>query len=749
MQNPDDPKPQELPSNPEMDNVASNLPPEEVGGVLDKELAKKKDAIKPKAPPPTSIPGGAPKKSAPTKIGKDVSKKKSNTRFLLGCAGSLLLLFVVFLVLMVFVMSRGGGDNAVIQAFGLAPGAIKSFLLTVINLAFGFLALLFFVLTVIGIFKLSGAKKTDKEARTKAARMTLFGLLPFFFLILIWFFLFNFISRIDIAGEKVVAEITVINPEDIENLQAPLEVTFSASKVKQALAASKLGVSAADWDLDGDGFFETPVDASGEVTRLYEQRGFYNIGMRVQVVGEEQPRTYNLILPIKEALFAANPGSGTAPLLIQFDATALVPVGRKIESVDWDFDGDDTYDMSGKDAFKPKYTFEQVGTYKVHLRIVDENNTVENYYREIEITSSDQPLLSARIEATPGLKGETPFTVRFDGGSSSSLKGKIIRYEWDFGDTSDLQEGKSVSHVYEKSGVYELTLTVTEDSGKTHRASVNVEVGVSVSAPLAKIKTTPEATEGVLSGSLPLKVSFDASLSSDPDNDIVDYEWDFDGDGRRDETGQKVDHTFDAAGEFEVALKVKDSADGSSEVKLKMIVTEPAVKAVLSADPTEGTLPLTVRFDGSSSSAFKGSIVSYEWDFGDGTPATITGATINHRYDRVGAYTANLKVTTSDNKTATGTQQIFVREIPLKACFEPSRVTGEAPLSVTFDSKCSTGSVSTFKWNFGDGNESDSRKPAHTFENPGTYTVSLEVADDKNNVNSVTQIITATGDVVE
>ena len=83
----------------------------------------------------------------------------------------------------------------------------------------------------------------------------------------------------------------------------------------------------------------------------------------------------------------------------------------------------------------------------------------------------------------------------------------------------------------------------------------------------------------------------------------------------------------------------------------------------------------------------------------------------------------------------------------MRACFDPSRSTGIAPLAVTFDSKCSTGAVDTYSWDFGDGETSDIRKPAHTFENPGTYSVTLEVSDDKNNVNTYSDVIVATGEV--
>jgi len=90
---------------------------------------------------------------------------------------------------------------------------------------------------------------------------------------------------------------------------------------------------------------------------------------------------------------------------------------------------------------------------------------------------------------------------------------------------------------------------------------------------------------------------------------------------------------------------------------------------------------------------------------------------------------------------------IYVREIPLRACFAPSRYTGTAPLAVTFDSKCSTGAVALYSWDFGDGKTTDTRKPTHTFENPGTYNVTLEVSDDKNNVNTFSDVIVVEGEL--
>ena len=192
-------------------------------------------------------------------------------------------------------------------------------------------------------------------------------------------------------------------------------------------------------------------------------------------------------------------------------------------------------------------------------------------------------------------------------------------------------------------------------------------------------------------------------------------------------------------------MVVRDSQKQESSASVTVNVEEPGIRAVINADPEEGTAPLTVDFDGSASSAFTGNIVSYEWDFGDGSPSTITSARISHKYNDVGTYAVRLKVVTNENESAEAEKNIYVREIPLRACFTPSRRSGTAPLAVTFDSKCSTGAVSTYNWDFGDGDTSESRKPAHTFEHPGTYNVTLEVSDDKNNVSSFSDVIVAEG----
>ena len=67
--------------------------------------------------------------------------------------------------------------------------------------------------------------------------------------------------------------------------------------------------------------------------------------------------------------------------------------------------------------------------------------------------------------------------------------------------------------------------------------------------------------------------------------------------------------------------------------------------ASFTSNPSSGPSPLTVSFSATASRDSDGTIVSYEWSFGDGGSATATGVTTSYTYQTAGTYTAVLRVT--------------------------------------------------------------------------------------------------------
>jgi PKD repeat protein len=165
---------------------------------------------------------------------------------------------------------------------------------------------------------------------------------------------------------------------------------------------------------------------------------------------------------------------------------------------------------------------------------------------------------------------------------------------------------------------------------------------------------------------------------------------------------------------------------------------------MFSADPSTGVAPLTVTFTDTSS----GAPSDRSWDFGDGSTSTLANPV--HTYMTPGQYTARLTVRSSSGISRTAFSPIMVTQAsapavtttaptpvhttddiygtisPVTAGFTYTPDLGPVPLIVSFKDT-STGSPTTWNWNFGDGTTSNQKNPVHTYSSPGDYFVELSV----------------------
>lgn len=155
-------------------------------------------------------------------------------------------------------------------------------------------------------------------------------------------------------------------------------------------------------------------------------------------------------------------------------------------------------------------------------------------------------------------------------------------------------------------------------------------------------------------------VFFDASTSEAPaNNPITEYRWNF-GDGDTG-TGRTVGHQFDDPGTYVVTLTVADGFGRTASTALPINVgagVNPTASFTFS--PTEPLPPEQVNFNASGSRAAPGRrIVSYSWDFGDGT-AGATGVLVSHTYNKIGTFVVTLVVTDDVGRTSSTTANVPV-----------------------------------------------------------------------------------------
>ena len=361
----------------------------------------------------------------------------------------------------------------------------------------------------------------------------------------------------------------------------------------------------------------------------------------------------------------------------------------------------------------------------------------------ITVTETPNQSPTASFTADPS-SGVAPLGVFFNASNSSDSDGSIISYAWDFKDRNT-GNGSTINHAFSSAGSYNVELIVTDNEGATDSLTKTITVTQTPNqSPIASFTANPT------SGIVPLEVSFNASSSSDTDGSITSYQWDFkDGDTG---TGQTVNHTFSSTGSYSVKLTVTDN-DGATDSLTKTItVTDSIVSnqsptASFTANPTSGVAPLEVSFNASNSSDSDGSITSYAWDFKDGE--TGNGEIISHTFSSIGSYNVELTVTDdkgatdSLTKTITVTDSIVSNQSPT-ASFTANPTSGVAPLEVSFNASSSSdsdGSITSYDWDFKDGETGNGEIISHTFSSIGSYNVELTVTDDKGATDSTTKEI--------
>ncbi len=216
------------------------------------------------------------------------------------------------------------------------------------------------------------------------------------------------------------------------------------------------------------------------------------------------------------------------------------------------------------------------------------------------------------------------------------------------------------------------------------------------------------------SGCAPLTVSF----TDESTGGVTSWDWDF-GDGGT-STAQNPSHEYASAGTYTVSLTVTGDCGSDTETKTDYITVGETLVADFSGSPTSGCAPLTVTFTDQST----GEVTSWDWDFGDG--GTSTAQNPSHQYASAGDYTVTLTVTGScGSDSETKTNYIHVDGAPV-ADFYGTPTSGDYPLTVSFTDQ-STGGVTSWDWDFGDGGTSTAQNPSHQYTAAGDYTVTLTV----------------------
>ncbi len=340
-------------------------------------------------------------------------------------------------------------------------------------------------------------------------------------------------------------------------------------------------------------------------------------------LGVSSTATQTIMVDQPNPSFTAPPTIVSPGSEASFDPSASTDPAGVITNYSWNF-GDDSPPVDTGTSSAVTHTYADRGNYTVTLTTTNSHGQIES--AQHTVTVDNAPIAAVTAPANVQAPGTS---LGFDAGDSMSDGGSISGYSWDFGDGSAAAGGVTASHEYSTTGVYDVTLTVTDDL----RVSSMATHTIIVDQPNPSFTPPQRATAP---GS---DVQFDASGSTDPEGRITDYSWNF-GDGSPTADGATPTHAYTDRGNYTVTLTISNGYNQTDEHSAHVTVDTPPTASFTA--PTSAQKPGdAVTFDASDSTSDGGSISGYSWHFGDGSPAG-TGVATSHTYSNPGTYQVTL-----------------------------------------------------------------------------------------------------------
>lgn len=302
-----------------------------------------------------------------------------------------------------------------------------------------------------------------------------------------------------------------------------------------------------EWDFDGDGKMDFSSTTTGEAYWTYQAIGIFSAVFRVTDNDGAQDND-TVKVTVVEGNEPPTADAGPDREVHASELVTFVGIGKDLDGhvvkYEWDFDGDRKYDWSSTKNGTATWVYTSTGTYYPYFRVTDDGALPANATDTIKVVvypANKPPVANAGEDLTVHA-GQT-FRVN---GKGYDVDGKIMHYSWDFtGDGIADRESATTGEAlwnYDSPGTYTATLTVTDNAQlpSTGTGSIRITVLAPNKPPTAMaLPATTVYVEQLL---------FFNGTGSDDDGRVVEYRWDFCGDGTATWTSSKNGSTYWAYG---------------------------------------------------------------------------------------------------------------------------------------------------------------------------------------------------------
>lgn len=396
---------------------------------------------------------------------------------------------------------------------------------------------------------------------------------------------------------------------------------------------------------------------------------------------------------------------------MMFTNNSTLSAGNIVRSR-WQFGDGDSADVTN-----PAHIYQQPDTFEVRLMSISDDNCSDTFKRQVQVFN--QP--NADFTFTDNCIGDSSFIFN----QSAVALGTITFNEWQ----TDGQTitSKDLGIKYDTDSLYNIQLKVVSDKGCKDSFSKSIRIH---SRPVADFYTDT-VCEGATTSII--------GTSSIRNGYISSYKYDVsDGSGSVDSSFK---HLFTSGDTFSIRL-ICNSVFGCSDTLDKEVIVLPRIVP----DFTFGDVCLYDSAIINDKSSYSNTLISsWRYYFGDGD--SVSQSSVTHKYKTPGTYTIKLLTVSSENCSYDTTKDIVIHPVPISDYSEVNKCQDN---QFEFEdlSGISAGILTAYLWDFGDGDTSMAKDPAHAYDSAGKYRVSHVTISDKGCLDTMTRFIEAYPPVV-
>jgi len=510
-------------------------------------------------------------------------------------------------------------------------------------------------------------------------------------------------------------------------------------------------ISLREWDFNYNGYVfnkDPAFDNKTSFTRSLGVPGIYQVALRV--VTNQNSCSSLLIIPVRVdplpmASFAPNASSGCGPLTINFTNTSIAGQPDVVDRFVWEVDARDGtgYKVVGiqkptDPGFSPVFTCRFINTtsadkvYDLRLRVFTINSCEKISTTQVVTVFPGTLSGFSEVNYSPFNSNCSPQSVNFRADTQTQSL-TPIDYLWKVSDSTAVLAHSSTG----TSPNFNFAFSNFTNSFKDFKVNLITTLSSGCKADSSRtIRISPVPTSLFVIDTLFFNCTSMRLRATAMQKGLSGYHWVVTENNipvvNSTSTSDRIERTFTRPSLISANLTVQFSLDTKNFANCTSAVSSSSIDVLKQDDiaanftvtPTSQMLPNSTV---SITNLTKAGPWQYLWDFGDGSTST-NAAVTSHSYLTYGIYIISLTVS-SKFCTEKFIQSISILAIPPVVDFLYNPPEGCVPLSVTFTNQSKFADASTYRWEFGDGEQSREVNPIHTYRKVGTYTVSLEASN--------------------